>query len=76
MSESGVSLIMKRIEGASPSSPIAVFACSRHGFLDAVFAATVKTQQRISNGDSDLVGVYGGTMDLEAIRNKLRALAG
>ena len=75
MSVSTIDIIMSRIKSASKASPIAVFKLDEKGKskgkLNAVFGATVKTQELIKNNDNLLVGVYDNTMDESAIRAEL-----
>lgn len=72
MTISSVDVIMGRIHTAMYDSPIAVFKSK--GKLDAVFAATAKTQNRIKSGDVNLIGVYNGTMKQKDIRDTLLEL--
>lgn len=67
---------MARIKSAVPSSAIAVFRCNDAEKLDVVFAATVLTQDKIKAGDPNLIGVYDGTMDQDAIKRELDATLG
>jgi len=73
MSKGNLQQVMARIKGSEVSSPIAVFRCDEPEMLNAVFAATVKTQQMIEQRHPDLIGVYDGTMNLDQV---LRELAG
>jgi hypothetical protein len=56
MSEATVDLIMRRIKAATKESPIAVFRMS-NGELDAVFASTIHTMNRMRQ-TTNLVGIY------------------
>jgi hypothetical protein len=71
MSARSVDLIMNRILTATPESPIAVFRWDKEGLLDAVFACTVATQQRISANDPLLVGVYDKTDNVRTVKRAL-----
>lgn len=71
MSKGNLQQVMTRIKGSEASSPIAVFRCEQPGMLDAVFAATVRTQQLIEQRHPDLIGVYDGTMNLNKVFQKL-----
>ena len=71
MSISKLSQVMLRIEGAEPSSPIAVFRCWKAGMLQAVFADTIQTQQMIAERHPDLIGVFDGTMNQNQIMDQL-----
>lgn len=75
MSFGGVELVMRRIEGSSRSSPIAVFRCDKPGQLQALFARTVVTHGLIQTSP-DLVGVFSGTDDPNAVRQILRRAVG
>jgi hypothetical protein len=72
MSVDTVSNIMIRIRAAPPDSPIAVFRAPVPGKLEAVFASTVKAQDRI-RGDKrhDLIGVFDKSQDLEHVKRVL-----
>ena len=63
---------MDRIKGATSQSPIAVFRCDKDNEVNAVFAATVKTQQMIAEKDPNLIGVYDASMNLYEIEQTLR----
>lgn len=67
---------MDRIKAADPSSPIAIFRCGKEGEVNAVFGATVKTQQMIADGDPSLIGVYDSSMNLKIIEDVLRQNVG
>lgn len=69
MSKSNLNHVMMRIRGSDISSPIAVFRCNQPNMLDAVFAATVKTQQMLDH--PDLIGVYNGTMNMDQVKREL-----
>lgn len=56
-----ISIILDRIETAKRSSQIAVFV-TPGGRLDAMFASTFWTQDRIKSKDQTLVGVFDNTM--------------
>jgi len=80
MSVVSVPIAMSKIKSATTRSPIAIFRLtleqqkaskSKNG-LDAIFAATVLTQQRILADDLLLVGVFDNTMSVAAVRRKLR----
>jgi hypothetical protein len=60
--------IMLRIEKADIDSPMAVFKTDKTGFVDAVFANTVFTQQRIASNDPDLIGVFGSDSNMDDAR--------
>ena len=71
MSIATIEIVMKRIEGAEPNSPIAVFRHEAEDKLNAVFASTVKARGMISAHHPDLIGVYHGGMDLKKIKRDL-----
>jgi len=71
MSNGNLQQVMIRINGATPESQIAVFRTDLPEMLNAVFAATVLTQRMIEAKDQTLIGVYDGTMDLQAIKKEL-----
>ncbi len=71
MSKGNLQEVMFRIKGSEASSPIAVFRCDQPEMFNAVFAATVKTQQMIEQRHPDLIGVYDGTMNLEQVVQEL-----
>jgi|TARA_R110000751_G_scaffold235094_1_gene336571 hypothetical protein len=50
-------LAMNRIKAAPKNSPIVVFKSDKPGCVDAMFASTVVSQQRIKSG-IDLIGVF------------------
>ena len=50
-------LVMNRIKAAPESSPIAVFKSNKSGCVDAMFASTIVSQQRIESGVG-LIGVF------------------
>lgn len=63
-------LILERVKVAEKESPIAVFQ-DENGDLDAVFAATIGTQERIKNDDPDLVGVFHKYQRISTVRARL-----
>lgn len=71
MSDMSVIHTMKRIEGATADSKIAVFKSSKPGCVNAVFAATVLTRRKIAAGDPLFIGEFDKTMDPARIRKKL-----
>ena len=72
MSVDNVDRVMTRIEFAHVESPIAVFKGNLPGQVNAMFAATVATQDRIARGDPDLIGVFDESMNLRHIRLQLQ----
>ena len=71
MSNASLEHTLIRIKGANPGSPIAVFKTPLPDSLNAVFASTIKTQQMIYGDHPDLIGVFDGTMDMEAVKELL-----
>ena len=71
MTQSTLKHAMVRIQYAEHSSPIAVFRCPEPEKLNFVFASTVKTQQMISQGHPDFIGVYDSTMDQAKVLQEL-----
>jgi hypothetical protein len=72
MSVALVIQIMERIKVAANESPIAVFRNSFKGpqtfdKLDAVFANTVFSKQRIANDSGNLIGIYTKDSDIAAV---------
>tara|TARA_R110000851_G_scaffold52554_2_gene125071 strand:+ start:4260 stop:4526 length:267 start_codon:yes stop_codon:yes gene_type:complete len=57
MSNMTPTLAMNRIKAAPKNSPIVVFKSDKPGCVDAMFASTVVSQQRIKSG-IDLIGVF------------------
>jgi len=74
MSVGSVSTIIGRIKIASVLSPIAVFRKKSilGNNLDAVFADTVKTQEKIEAGNINYIGTFDKTMNMFDIRDVLR----
>ncbi len=62
---------MGRIKTATPDSQIAVSRSDIDGNLNSFFAATVISKKLIADGDPALIGVYDGTMNLEAVKKHL-----
>ena len=75
MSISAIEHAMIRIAFARVESPIAVFTCNVPGHVNAMFAATVKTQERIERGDPTLLGVFDASMNMRHIRAQLQQAA-
>jgi len=75
MSIGTIETIIGRIKTATVLSPIAVFkARSILGDeLNAVFADTVKTREKIEAGDENYIGTFDRTMDMFEVRSVLRA---
>jgi len=68
--------VMDRIGAATQDSQIAVFVtsdCFKDRTLDAKFANTVKTMQKINNNDPSFVGCYDCSMDSLMIQSELKA---
>jgi hypothetical protein len=57
MSHMTPTLVMGRIKAAPTKSPIAVFLSEKPGCVDAMFASTIVSQQRIKSGVG-LIGVF------------------
>ena len=79
MSQGTIENIIIRIKAATKESPIAVFKDG--GKLNAMFAATVKTQDEIISNHTNLVGVFTGfdvatEQETRAMREKLRKALG
>lgn len=72
MSISTVSIIMGRVEVATPWSAIAVFDVGSDEMANAVFAATAKTKQLIDVRPPDLIGVFDKTMSASVVRNAIQ----
>ena len=72
MSICDIETTMERIKSAPPESPIAVFRCGFPGQVNALFATTIKTSDRIEDGDNLFVGVFDRTMDMHHVREQLR----
>jgi hypothetical protein len=60
-----------RIKAAPPSSPIAVFRIAALGYVDAMFANTVMTAQRINNRDPHLIGVFHQQGNIALIKSMI-----
>jgi len=75
MSKMAVKHILERIKHATADSSIAVFTIKLNpsGLLDAVFAATVASQQRLRAGDPALLGVWWGKDHLAWAKGVLEA---
>lgn len=77
MSKSTIETVIKRIESAKVSSPIAVFALpekeSEGKYFDSVFGATVQTQRHLKTSKDDLVGVYNRRHSKDRIKAELTA---
>lgn len=71
MSYANLEQTLIRIKGATPDSPIAVFKTQVPGSLNAMFAATIKTQEMINENHPDLIGVFDGLMDIPAVKSLL-----
>jgi len=76
MSIGTIETIIGRISAATQDSQIAVFVtsdCFKDRTLDAKFANTVKTLQKIDNNDPKLVGCFDCSMDEYKVREALKA---
>ena len=71
MSISTIKVIVERIRVSTTASPIAVFE-KKDGQLDAVFAATIATQQRVMSGDPSFIGMFNKGMNRIEIKEKLQ----
>lgn len=71
MSISSIEHTMIRIEFAETDSPIAVFKCNVPGHVNALFAATIRTQDRINLAGSNLIGVFDMSMNQRHIKKML-----
>lgn len=71
MSQDTIEHAMMKIEYARPESPIAVFKSNQDGHVNAMFADTIKTKERIARCDPDLIGVFDATMNQRHIRAML-----
>jgi hypothetical protein len=70
-----VDITMKRIEHATPESPIAVFRADVQSMVDSVFASTVVSQQKIRSNDPKLIGVFDRNSNPAVVRGKLQRAA-
>lgn len=75
MSISTIEQTMERIAFASPESPLAVFKCNIPGRVNAMFAATIHAQERITTCDPALIGVFDGLMNRRHIQHMLEQAA-
>lgn len=75
MSRMSVAHAIQRIKGAPPDSPIMVMKHDDEGFVNAVFASTVVSQQMLKIDAGQIVGVYHGGMDMSMVRKALEAAA-
>ena len=76
MSIGTIETIMGRIAAATQDSQIAVFVtsdCFKDRTLDAKFAGTFKTMQKIKNNDPTLIGCFDCSMDSYKVKEKLKA---
>jgi len=76
MSIGTIETIIGRIKVATVLSPIAVFKeldNDQNWILNAVFADTVKTQDKINGSGIGHVGTFNRTMDMFEVRSVLRA---
>ena len=71
MSVSDIETTMERIAFATEDSPIAVFRSNIPGRVNAMFANSLKVQERIQNKDPHLIGVYHGMMKTRYIVKQL-----
>ena len=71
MSISDIETTMERIAFATEDSPIAVFRSNIPGRVNAMFANSLKVQERIQNKDPHLVGIYHGLMKKRHIVKQL-----
>jgi hypothetical protein len=67
MSISNITVILDRVGGATPRSPLAVFS-TLEGF-DCVFASTIRAKKRIATGTG-----YVGTVHAGMPRRVVRAM--
>jgi hypothetical protein len=70
-----IDITMKRIEHATPESPIAVFRADVQDMVDSVFANTVVSQRKIEANDPKLIGVFDRESDPAVVREKLQRAA-
>ena len=75
MSISTIEQTMERIAFATPESPLAVFKCNLPGHVNAMFAATIRVQARITTCDPALIGVFDGLMNRRHIQHMLEQAA-
>ena len=73
MSKMSIPHTMLRIRDADPSSKIAVFTTNDPFIVNAVFAATIATQNQIS-GVAPASGLYIGSFDRNSEPNATRLL--
>ena len=79
MSISTIEVIRRRIEAATPKSPIAVFKMpvrTNAGHLEAVFGSTVSTHLQVEQGNPMFVGYFHKEQDKQDVIDKLREAAG
>ena len=71
MSISDIATTMERIAFATEDSPLAVFRCNIPGRVNAMFANSIRVQERIQNKDPRLIGVYHGMMKRSHVLQEL-----
>lgn len=74
MSNMTPAVVMTRITAAPKKSPIAVFLSAKPGCVEAVFASTVVSRQRIESGVG-LIGVFDKTSKVKETFTTLRNYA-
>jgi len=62
--------IVKRIEGASESSPVAIFETDFRGIYDCIFAKTIVATQRVKS-DQQFIGIYYGAAGVDDMMLKI-----
>ena len=75
MSIQAINQIIDRVKTATRDSQLAIFRVRKMpGYLDCMFASTVKTQDMIAHADqTGYIGSYDNSFNLEALRSHLIA---
>lgn len=75
MSKCQPELAMRRIDVATPHSPIAIFGHKELGYVDCVFGNTTETNRRIASGQHGFVGLFHGGSPRESTLTAIREAA-
>ena len=71
MSKASLNSVLDRIKTATERSPIAVFRTQQPDTYNAVFGATIHTQNLIKANDPDFIGLYHAGMNTTRIMAEL-----
>jgi len=72
MSKMEIKAALERIQYATPSSPLIVLSCFNENYVQCAFTNTIEAHRIVSSKQSNVIGVFDGTMDLDGVAKLIK----